>query len=261
MRDLFRSRFAIGLLLVLVTAIAGAGGWTRKVSNANEQPRIENKTRSLIVESVVEFELNQGEPQRKWRRFKMTLRNGYSQPLLAYSLQQQDSGVGEGTVARVETNGATNGWVLPPNAIDTTYFSAPSEGEVVITAAAVLLADGAGDGDIQALTRLREIRDGVKMAYRQIAPLLRRAANSTEAVAPDRAIQSLGREIATLPDNAIPPNLRAGFHEAKQFLVNSLNDVENKLRSSQGLQHRSEIAKMTAAVEEILAKLEAQAPF
>lgn len=80
MRPLFSSRFAIGLLLVLVTGIAGVAGWARKVSNANE-PRIENKTRSLVVESVVELELTQIEPQKTWRRFRMTLRNGYSQPL------------------------------------------------------------------------------------------------------------------------------------------------------------------------------------
>ena len=113
MRHLFSSRFAVGLLLVLVTAIAGVAVWARKGSNGTDQLRIESKTRSLIAESVAELETIQIEPQKKLRQFKMTVKNGYSQPLVAYSLQQQDSGVGNGSVARVETNGATIGWVLP----------------------------------------------------------------------------------------------------------------------------------------------------
>jgi len=36
---------------------------------------------------------------------------------------------------------------LPPNGTDATSFLAPSEGEVVMTLAAVLLEDGTGDGD------------------------------------------------------------------------------------------------------------------
>lgn len=192
----------------------------------------------------------------------MTVRNGYSQPLVAYSLQQQDSAVGKGSVARVETNGATIGWVLPPNGTDATFFGAPSEGEVVITVAAVLLEDGTGDGDSPALSRLQEVRAGVKLAYQQIVPLLRREANSTEGVAPDIALQSLEGEIAAISEEkTVPPNLRRGFHEGRQFLVTNLKELESKLRSGQNLQHRSEIAKITARVEEILAKLEAVAPF
>lgn len=259
--QLFSPRIAIGLLLVLVTAIAGVAVWARKGSDGTAQLRIENKTRSLVVESVVELQLTQIGGQKTRRTFKMMVRNGYSQPLVAYSFREQHSGVGEGSVARFETNGATNGWVLPPNSIDTTYFSAPSEGEVMITAAAVLLADGSGDGDTQALTRLREVRDGVKMAYQQIVPILRRATISTEPVAPDVAVQSLAGELSAIADEAVPPNLRRGFHEGKQFLEMNLKELESKLRSRQNLQHRSEIAKLTARVEENLSKLERVAPF
>jgi len=254
-RHLFSPRFAIGLLLVLVTAIAGVAVWARKGSNGTDQLRIENKTRSLIVESVAELETIQIEPQKKRRRFKVTVKNGYSQSLVAYSFRQQDSSVGKGTVSGVETNGATIGWVLPPNGTDATSFLAPSEGEVVITLAAVLLEDGTGDGDTQALSRLREVRAGVKMAYQQIVPLLRRAANSTEAVAPDIAFQSLEGEIAAIPEKTVPPNSRRGFHEAKEFLVTNLKELESKFRSDQNLQHRSEISKILARVEEMLAKL------
>jgi hypothetical protein len=237
-------------------AIAGVAVWARKGSDGTDQLRIERKTRSLIVESVAELETIQIEPQKRLRRFKMALKNGYSQPLVAYSLQQQDSAVGNGSVARVETNGAAIGWVLPPNGTDITYFGAPSEGEVVITLAAVLLEDGTGDGDSAALSRLREVRAGVKIAYQQIVPLLRRAAISTEAVAGDVAVESLAGEISALADEkTVPPNLRRGFHEGREFLVTNLKELESKLRSGQYLQHRSEIAKITARVEEILAKL------
>jgi hypothetical protein len=257
MKDqLFRPRFAIGLLLVLVTAIGGVAVWARKGSDGTGQLRMENKTSSLIVESVAELETIQIEPQKKRRRFKVTVKNGYGQPLVAYSFRQQDGSEGKGSVSGVETNGATIGWVLPPNGTDATSFLAPSEGEVVITLAAVLLEDGTGDGDIEELSRLREVRAGVKMAYQQIVPVLRRAANSTEAVAPDIAIQSLEGEIATIPEEkTVPPNLRRGFHEAKEFLVTNLKELKSKLRSGQNLHHRSEIAKINARVEEILAKL------
>jgi hypothetical protein len=262
MRHLFRSRFAMALLLVLLTAIAGVVGWARKGGNSTDQPRIENQTRALIVESVAELETSQRQPQNKRRTFKLIVRNGYSQPLVAFSLRQQDSGVGEGSVAGMETNGATNGWVLPPNGTETTFFGAPAEGEVVITLAAVLLADGTGDGDFQALSRLREVSSGVKMAYQQILPLLRREANSTEGVAPEIAVQSLEDQIAAISEEKdVPPNLRRGFHEGKEFLINDLKELETKLRSGQNLQHRWEIAKMTARVEEILSKLNVVAPF
>jgi hypothetical protein len=262
MKKLFTSRFAMGLILVSVTVIAGVAVWARRTGNHIDQLRVENLTRSLIIESVDELEPIEAGPQTTRRLFRMTVRNGYSQPLVAYSYRQQDSGVGKNSIAGGETNGATNGWVLPPNGTDITHIGAPSEGEIVITFAAVLLEDGTGDGDSLALSRLRENRDGVKIAYQQIVPLLRRAATSTESVAGEVAVQNLAGEISAIADEkTVPPNLRAGYHEAKEFLVNSLKDLEANLSSGRKAQHRAEIAKMKSRVDEILAKLEKSAPF
>lgn len=246
--NLWFASVALVLLLTVIVAVA----LSRRGSHSNDL-RVVNKTSSLIIESVAEMQSSHS-PERQ-RSFKLTLRNGYSQPVVAYSFRQIDTSVPSNSFAGFETNGATNGWALQPKATDTTYFSAPAEGEIVVTLAAVMLADGTGEGDTAALTRIREDRAGVKMAYDRIVPLLRGAATSTDNIVSDEAVQSLDNQISTLPDTEIPPNLRRGFLEGKQFLAMSLGDLRAKLRRIQSLEHRPEITKFAHRVDEIRAKL------
>ena len=261
MRQLFKLRFTIGVLIICFTLVASAAVWTakeRRKINASQisTPKIENKTRSLIIESVTEVNDVKTEPQNKWRRFKVIVRNSYSRSIVAYSFRQQDNSVGKGTIAGLEINGATNGWVLPPNRTDTVYLSASSEGEIVITLSAVLLEDTTGDGDIQTLSRLKDVRAGVKLAYQQIIPLIRQATNSDEEAKPNTIVQSLTNEISsTLDEKTVPPNLRRGFYDGKNFIINNLRELDNKFHSQQNLQYRSEIAKILTQIEELLAKL------
>jgi hypothetical protein len=239
-------------MVLLLTAIAVVP-LSPKGGHKSEDLRILNKTRALIIESVIEMQSSLAAPRR--RTFKLILRNGYSQPVVAYSFRQIDASVPSNSFAGLETNGATNGWVLPPNATDATYFSAPAEGAISMTLEAVVLEDGSGEGDLDAISRIREVRAGVRMAYDRIVPLLRQTASSSVNVGSDEAFQSLDREISALSDTGVSPNLRRGFHEGKRFLAMNLTELRTKVSAVHNSEHRAEIAKFTTRFEEILVKL------
>ncbi len=251
----FNLRILLGLILAAAIATAGIAALAMKGRQGSGEPRIENKTRSLVIESVVELNNSSGESPKKWRHFQITVRNGYSQAVVAYAFRQQDDSVGKGSTGGVETNGAPIGWTLLPNGTDTTQISVAPEGEVIITLSAVLLEDSTGDGDSQVLSRLRDVRAGVKMAYEQILPILRRAiaGNAAESEA---AIQSLRAEIAGAPEEpSVPLNLKRGFYEAKNLVGINLSEIAAKRSSNKELQNRSDVAKLVTRIEEILAKL------
>lgn len=254
MRRLVNSRIVLALV-VCTALISAAGVWARKANHGISQLSIGNKTRALLVESVVELGTVQVE-QKTLRRFKVTVKNGYSQPVVAYALEQQDASVGKRTTAAVETNGASHGWALAPNATDDTVITTSAEGEVVINVAAVLLEGGGGDGDTVRLTRLREVQAGVKAAYQQLIPLLRRASNPTADQGPEADLQSLENEIsATVDEKTVHANLRRGFDDAKKFLLLELRELQNQARSGRKVEFRSELTKIKAHVEERAAKL------
>lgn len=248
--NLWSSSVAVLLVLTAMAAIAVS----HRGSQPSNDPRIFNSTTSLVIESITEVESSQAAPNRQ-RTFKLILRNGYTQPVVAYSFRQLDASVPGNSFAGFETNGATNGWVLPPNATDTTYFSAPTKGEIVLTLEAVVLEDGTAEGEIEAVSRIRDVRAGVKMAYDRIVPLLRGAATSSETVAPDEVIQSVDNQVSALPQAEIPPNLRRGFHEGKQFVITNWQELRSKFRAVQNFKHRAEIAKFAQRVDEIRAKM------
>src|SRR6185503_19317864 len=159
MRRLGYSRLVI-VLAICAVLIGAVASWARKSNHSLPQLQVGNKTRALIIESIADLGTFQvGNKQR--RRFTVTVKNGYSQPVVAYAFQQKDDSLGVGTTGGTETNGAAIGWALPPNGTDRTHFGAPGEGEIVITLAAVLLEDGSGDGDFEPLSRLKENRAGV----------------------------------------------------------------------------------------------------
>ena len=254
MRRSVYSRFVIGLA-VCAALIGAVGTWARRANHGIPQLQIANKTRSLIVESITELDSAQV-GKKTLRRFKVTVKNGYSQPVVAYAFQQQDKSVGQGTSAAVETNGAAIGWVLAPNATDETQFSVPSEGDVVITLAAVLLKDGTGDGDVGTVSRLKENRAGVKLAYEQIVPLLRPGPTSDQDPGSEAVIEAVENHISFAADERkVERNLRRGFREAKELIVTDLRELKTRARAGQHLEYRAEIDKIRARVEDVLTKL------
>ncbi len=250
MRRLGYSRLVIGLAVCAVL-IGAVVSWARKANHNIPQLQVGNKTRALLIESITDLGTFQiGNKQR--RRLRVTVKNGYSQPVVAYAFQENHKLVGEGTTAGIETNGAVIGWVLPPNGTDPTHFALPVEGEIVITLAAVLLHDGSGDGDFEPLSRLKENRAGVKIAYQQIMPLLRRTLESNENPVSDTVLESLENEISvTADDQKIYINLRGGFNEAKDLILRDLRELRGRVHA---IEHRSEVSKIKARVEDLLVK-------
>jgi hypothetical protein len=125
----------------------------------------------------------------------------------------------------------------------------------VLTIFAVMFEDGTGDGDIDDLTRLQEVRAGIKLAYQRIAPILHRAANQTKEVMSDEATQSLEGEVASISDKEVPMNLRRGFAQAKAHIGSELKELKDKLHSEPGLKYREEINKKAKAIDKALAKM------
>lgn len=255
MKHLSGSRFAVGILLVMSITAAAIVVSATNGRNHTDRLRIENKTRSLIVESVKDLGAIRAVAQKEVSRFEVVVRNGYDKPIVAYSIRVEDSSTGKDTISAVERGGLVDDWALEPNGTDAAHVSTASEGEVVLTLFAVMFEDGTGDGDTDDLTRLQETRAGVKMAYEQIAPVLRRAISDNKFVMSDAAIQSLEDEVATITDRDVPQNLTRGFAQAKSYIGLELSDLKEKLRAKPNLEHRAEINKRLEKIEKALAKL------
>jgi uncharacterized protein (UPF0147 family) len=246
------SRFVMGMLLVALSLTAVVIVWaTNRQKNINtDRFRMENKTRSLTVESVENLREAQGRSQ-----FAVTVRNGYDKPIVAYSIRVEDGSTDKDTISAVERGGLVDDWSLPPSATDIAHVSASSEGNIVLTIFAVMFEDGTGDGDTDDLMRLQEVRAGVKLAYQRIAPILRRAASETSAVVSEEAAQSLEGEVASINDKEVPMNLRRGFAQAKAYIGSELKELKDKLRSKPRLKYGEEVNKKAKDIEKALAKL------
>lgn len=256
MKHFSRLRLPVILLVVIATITIGIGVWATRKRESSDLPRIENKTRSLKVESVAEADKMQADPQLKVRRFTVTVRNEYDKAVVAYSFRQFDSSVRKGDRHGTETNGVTIGWALLPNETDVTRFFAPPEGDVLLVLSAVLLQDGTGDGDPEDLARLTNYRVGVKRQFQQLVPLLRQAIKEDSVAGRDRNFKSLKDKVAELPDEkTLVPGLGAGLAEGKQVVINELQELEIKCRSNQDTQCHDELFRLLARIEEALAQL------
>ena len=248
MKPLSTSRFVAGLLLVTLSLAAAVFVWAGSRQN-NHVVRLENKTRSLIAESVQDL----GESQGK-SRFAVTVRNGYDKPIAAYTIRVEDSSTGKDEISAVESSGLVDDWTLAPNSTDTARVYASSDGNVVLTVYAVMFEDGTGDGDKDDLTRLQEVRAGVKLAYQRIAPILRRAASEHKGGAPAKAAQSLDAEVTAISDEGVPMNSKRGFAQARDYVRSELKQLKDKLTSEPDT-YGQEVEKKAKAIEKALARL------
>lgn len=255
MRNSRSSRLGVGLLLIAATATASIAVWATRARQHTDTFRAENKTRSLALESVTEVGDLPAENGQRFRRLTVTVRNKHDKPIVAYRFRQEDSSLAEGDTAGIETNGATIGWSLPPNARDVTHVTAPSDDNAALILAAVLFEDGTGEGDADDLAALRNYRAGVKQAYERIVPLLRRAANPERPATLD-AINSLKNEVAALPvENTGEGGYAHGFADGQSLVVRELGELEEQLRSGRKEQARPAIGKTLTHIEDVLAKL------
>lgn len=250
MKYLSGLRFMVGTSLVMLMFVAVVVVGENNGHNDTNRLRIENKTRFLTVESVTDLGEVHGRSQ-----FAVTVRNGYDKSIVAYSIRIEDSATDKDTISATERGGLVDDWSIPPKATDVTRVFASSEGNVVLTIFAVMFENGTGEGDPNDLTRLQEVRAGIKLAYQRIAPILRRAASENRAVVSEAAIQSLEDEIASISDREVPMNLRRGFHQAKDYVDSELKDLKDNLRSESSHKSGVEIDEKAKEIEEALAKL------
>ncbi len=250
MKHFLSSRFIVATLFILVT-VSVIFVFAANQNQVSKDLRIENKTKALVIESTTQLR-----NQNDRRIFKVTVRSDYEKPIVSYSFRVVDNTTHKNSISRVERSGVADGWSLSAKESDANFFSVPPTGEIVITLEAVLFEDGTGDGELPNVTRLQEISAGVKMAYQQIVPILRRVSNQDEPSISDEAIRSLTDEINSISEAKVLGNSIAGFKDAKNYISLELREIKNKLNSKPNLKFNFEIAEQLSKTEEILAGLQ-----
>lgn len=267
MKYIPNSRITIITLVILIVVSAvivfASTQSQQEIRQISKDIRVENKTNSLVVESIKEIRkqkrLIDSTDSVDSRTFEVKLRNNSKKPIVNFSLTINDASTNENTSYGIERGGMMGEWSLMPNEIDVNRFSAASKGEVVLTVAAVLFDDGTEEGETAELLRLRENRTGIKLAYQQIAQILRRNINLNKAVDSKSAIQTLEKELVSISDEKVPMNQKRGFRQAKDFFISELQDIKNKMNSESNRLFGSESEKNLAYSSEIneqLAKIE-----
>lgn len=253
MKNKFKIRFAATLLLLAVLGI-GLVVWASNENVNLDRLHIENKTHSLVVESVK----NLGE-KNELSQFEITVRNSYEKPIAVYRLRIKDESKDKDTISAVEIGAFTDGWTLQPNETSTTKFSAASKGNIILTIAAIIFEDGTGDGYIDDLTRLRENHLGVKLAFQKITAVIKES-TKTDNLAPSELVSSLENKIAEISDESVPTNSKRGFAQAKSYIGFELKDIRQKIDSTSGAALQTEIEKQLTKIEDTLTKLSGGTP-
>jgi hypothetical protein len=245
----------IAFLTFVTLGIAGLSIWTSVHGKNVERVIVENKTRSLKVESIKDLGLNDN-----LSMFEITLRNNYDKPISIYRLRVSDEFTPKGEINAVEKGGLADRWVLKPNETSVTRYSANQNGKVFLTIAAVLFEDGTGDGDIYDLTRLQEIRAGVYIAFQKIIPILQESIKSNESVISEEIIQELERKVGQVDDKNVLDNSKRGFALAKNYVVYELKDIEDKISSKVSFNASEEITAKINEIKSALTKLQINLP-
>lgn len=248
-------RHLIALLVLAAFGVTGFAVWRSVQSKDVERVFIENKTRSLQVESIKDL----GEKNNR-KEIEITFRNNYEKPIAAYRVRVSEEFDGKTEVSAVERGGLIVGWVLKPKDIKVEKFIINSEGKTYLTIAAVIFEDGTGDGEIAELNRLQEIRVGVRMGFQKIVPILQDAAKTSESLSSDTAIQSLEEKIKQLSDKDVPNNSKRGFALAKSYVSLELNDIKDAKARNPNFNAETEIAAKLSEIESALTKLSVNLP-
>jgi hypothetical protein len=252
----FISKMSVFALLILtVFGIAGFAIWKSVQSKTVEQVSIQNKTSSLVVESVKGLD-----KKNNRNEVEITFRNNYDKSVAAYRVRVSEEFNGETNVSAVERGGLIVGWVLRPNETKVEKFILNSEGKSHLTIAAVIFEDGTGDGEIVELNRLQEIRAGVRIAFQKIVPLLREAAKTQESFLFDTAIQPLEEKIKQLDDEDVPDNSKRGFALAQSYINLELKDIKEAAARNSNFNAKAEFAGKLSEIESALTKLSVNLP-
>ncbi len=248
------TKHIVALLILTVFGIFGFTVWSSVLSKNVERVFIENKTHSLIAESVRELD-----EKNNQSIVEVSLRNSYDKPISAYRVRVSEEFDGKKEVSGVERGGLIVDWVLKPNEIKVEKFLVKSKGKTYLTIAAVLFEDGTGDGETAELTRLQEIRVGVRMGFQRIAPILENTVKSDSSLS-DTAIQSIEEKIKQLNDEDIPDKSKPGFALARGYMSIELKDIREQKSRNSNFNINLEVNTKLAKIESALAKFSVNLP-
>ena len=179
--------------------------------------QVNNETQALRVVSFAD----QGVSGQR-QTIQIVVENVSGRPVVEYTFFK-----GDGTA--LTTSGATTGWALLPGETDT--VKAELKAGESLTLAALLFADGTGQGNAEEIARMKDYREGVEEQYRRALPILNRAKNAPAAAEAKEVSDALSRQLSSLPVPAAgggsSAGKAAGSHDAKQFIEVQVGAAES----------------------------------
>lgn len=230
--------------------------WPTVESQEANQITLENMTRSLVVESVRESTSINNQ-----REFEVTFRNDYDKAIASYCVQVYETQDGKTKSYVVERGGLILGWVLDPNQTKNEKFRSGAESDVVLRVAAVIFEDGTGDGDSEELSKLKDVRSGVRHGFQKIRPLFKKVADTPDVLRTENSLSDLAKKVRKLEDKDVPSNFRRGFALVKGYLATELNNLnDGRNRNSSAIDPVHEVGKKLVEIDVVLRKLMLDVP-
>lgn len=203
---------AVGVCLLIVSgARAWRSGGQQPAQAGNALARVVNKTEALQVVAVTDANAG-GDAARS--ALRITVKNVSGQGVVEFTFVKADG-------SELLTSGATTGWELASGESNTVTVSVSPGGAEVVTLAAALFEDGAGQGLPQEVARLKDYRAGVREQFERAYPALRRTAEAPAEQLPS-AIPTLQARLSELSEpkagGDVSPDKASGLRHAKEFL-------------------------------------------
>jgi flagellar basal body-associated protein FliL len=232
-----RTTVLIVMFAILVVAVMAVAALRVRVSTATSQNNrpivqnliVENRTSAFQVVTAV----------RDGDLVRLSLRNGYSQPIDAFTLS---SGANSGVQVDF-TNSDTS--IVPGAVYDYTVAAASLEPSgsstkpLKLTILNVVFEDGAADGDTQATLDIKNRRRGEKIALSRILPLLDQALDSSE-LETHEGVQRLRNQISLVCDaleKEQPPEILGGILHGKGYILGDIQQLEDQQRDSKSFRN------------------------
>lgn len=213
------SRLVIGICLT-VLVVAGVLGTQSQQAyrHAPEMGTVNNQTQALQVSSFTDT----GGAGAK-HTFEVSVVNVSDKTIVEYTFFKKDG-------SAVTTSGATTGWGLAPT--ETDVIKVELNPEESLTLAALLFADGTGQGDAQEVARMKDYRKGVEEQYQRAVPILNQAKGAPSSAEAKNVSDALRQQLSSLPvpsvSESISPGKAAGLHDAKQFIEVQVTPLQSK---------------------------------
>lgn len=242
----------IGLVSSMVTGLVLIVAWSSAQSQVQNRVQIINKLTSIRAESV--REINRGE---HLSQFETIVRNVSPQPIKAITLKIEDSQTVQDSIDTSSANGLNNDWVLMPNETVNMRFDAALGGNVRVIFVAVMFDNGNTEGDRYFTEQLKNKKEGIKLAYQRILPILRRTSNLLTDDVPDEALEAMINEVKSIDQTNIPQELTVGFLNGRTDIVSSLEYLKkqkNNPRKNRPLKPKEICLKNLARIERVLGK-------